>query len=258
MSPRSTVFSRLAAAFALITSTCAAAEGYLEKTFTGTRGNLPYRILSPAVIEPDTTYPLILFLHGAGERGDDNKRQSYHGGKLFLAKKNRGKFPAFVVFPQCPNGKRWVEVNWGAPEPHQQPAEPSEPMSLVMELVPELEKTLPVDASRVYLMGLSMGGFGTWDLAARHPDWFAAVVPICGGADNSTAKALAKIPIWAFHGDQDNVIPVGRTRSMVEALRQAGGTPKYTEYPGVAHNSWFKAFAEPDLLPWLFAQKRNR
>ncbi|MCB1134331.1 MAG: dienelactone hydrolase family protein, partial [Verrucomicrobiae bacterium] len=107
------------------------------------------------------------------------------------------------------------------------------------------------------LMGLSMGGFGSWDLAARHPEWFAAVVPICGGADNSTAPSLAKLPIWTFHGDADNVIPAARTRSMVAALRAAGGSPKYSEYPGVAHNSWFKAFAEPDLLPWLYAQKRS-
>ncbi|MCP5546859.1 MAG: dienelactone hydrolase family protein [Akkermansiaceae bacterium] len=257
MNPQSALFPRLAAAFVLMIHTCLAAEGYLEKTFAGTTGTLPYRILAPSEIQPGTRYPLILFLHGAGERGDDNKRQSYHGGKLFLEKKNREEYPAFVVFPQCPNGKRWVEVNWSAPEPHDQPEKPSEPMSLVMELVPELEKTLPIDTTRVYLMGLSMGGFGSWDLAARHPEWFAAVVPICGGADNSTAPSLAKLPIWTFHGDADNVIPVARTRSMVAALKAAGGSPKYTEYPGVAHNSWFKAFAEPDLLPWLFAQKRS-
>lgn len=235
-----------------------AAEGYMAETFTGSSGAIPYRILSPEERKPGVRYPLVVFLHGAGERGGDNKRQTHHGGKLFLDKKNRAEFPAFVVFPQCPTGKRWVEVNWGEREPHEQPKEPSEPMALVMELIPELEKSLPVDPRRIYLMGISMGGFGAWDLAARHPDWFAAAVPICGGADDGTAPSLAKLPIWTFHGSNDNVIPPERTRSMVAALRKAGGTPKFTEYPGVAHNSWFKAFAEPELLPWLFSHTSAR
>ena len=233
-----------------------AADGYVEKSFTGATGTIPYRMLSPVEAKPDVKYPLVIFLHGAGERGDNNSRQTHHGGSQFLNKDNREKFPAFVVFPQCPNGKRWVEVNWGEPSSHKQPEQPSDPMSIVMEMIPSMLKSLPVDPSRVYLMGISMGGFGAWDLAARKPDWFAAVVPVCGGADNSTAPLLAKTPIWAFHGEVDNVIKVERTRTMVEALKLAGGTPKYTEYPGVAHNSWFKAFDEPELLPWLFSQKR--
>lgn len=240
----------------LIAVTANAADEYEAKTFTGTTGTLPYRILAPAKPEPKTTYPLVVFLHGAGERGDDNLRQIHHGGSLFLDAGNRAKYPAFVIFPQCPNGKRWVEVNWGEASPHQQPEKPSEPMSLVIELIPSLMKSLPIDPSRVYLMGNSMGGFGTWDLAARHPEWFAAAVPICGGADDSTAPLLAKMPVWTFHGDQDNTIKVGRTRSMVEALKKAGGNPKYSELPGISHNAWSPAFANPELLPWLFAQKR--
>lgn len=236
--------------------TARAADDYAAATFTGTRGALPYRILSPATMEAGVKYPLVIFLHGAGERGDSNTNQLHHGGSLFSNAANREKYPAFVIFPQCPNGKRWVEVNWGDPTPHQQPKEPSDPMSLVIELIPSLMKSLPVDPARVYLMGNSMGGFGTWDLAARHPEWFAAAVPICGGADNATAPLLAKMPVWTFHGDQDNTIKVGRTRSMVEALRKAGGNPKYTELPGISHNAWAPAFANPELLPWLFAQKR--
>lgn len=232
------------------------ADDYAAMTFAGATGTLPYRILSPAKIEPGATYPLVIFLHGAGERGDDNKRQIDLGGSLFLDAKNRKDFPAFVIFPQCPNGKRWVEVDWGELKPHQQPAKPSEPMSLVIELVPSLMKSLPIDPSRIYLMGLSMGGFGTWDLAARHPEWFAAAVPICGGADDSTAPLLAKLPVWTFHGDQDSTIHVSRTRSMVEALKKAGGNPKYSELPGISHDAWSPAFATPELLPWLFARKR--
>lgn len=234
-----------------------AADDYVAQTFTGTQGVLPYRILAPAAIKADTKYPLVIVLHGAGERGTDNQRQLVHGGALFLDAGNREKFPAFVVFPQCPNDKRWVEVDWGDPVPHQQPKEPSVPMSLLMELIPTLVKAQPIDHSRIYVMGLSMGGFGTWDLAARHPEWFAAAVPVCGGAADATAPRLAKLPVWAFHGAQDTTVKVGRTRSMIEALKKAGGKPKYSELPGVQHNAWDPAFAEPDLLPWLFAQKRH-
>jgi len=246
-----TLFSILALAV-----TATAADEYAAATFTGARGVLPYRILTPEKIESGVRYPLVVFLHGAGERGDDNSRQLQHGGSMFSNAANRAKFPAFVIFPQCSNEKRWVEVNWGDPQPHQQPKEPSEPLSLVIELVPSLMKSLPIDPSRVYVMGISMGGFGTWDIAARHPEWFAAAVPICGGADNSTAPLLAKMPIWTFHGDKDTTVQPVRTRSMVEALGKAGGNPKDTELPGIAHNSWTPAFANPELLPWLFAQKR--
>ncbi|MDP3849358.1 MAG: PHB depolymerase family esterase [Luteolibacter sp.] len=240
----------------LLIASSNAADDYAAETFAGTNGALPYRFLSPATIQPETKYPLVIFLHGAGERGDDNIRQLHHGGSLFLDADTRRKFPAFVIFPQCPDGKRWVEVDWGDPKPHQQPKGPSAAMSPLIELIPELLKSKPIDTSRVYVMGISMGGFGVWDLAARHPDWFAAAVPICGGADDSTAPLLARMPIWTFHGDQDNTVKTGRTRSMVEALRKAGGNPKYSELPGIAHNSWSPAFANPDLLPWLFAQKR--
>jgi len=240
----------------MVVVTARAADDYAAATFTGPGGVLLYRILSPTKIDSGVSYPLVIFLHGAGERGDDSASQLRHGGTLFSNPGNRAKNPAFVIFPQCPNGKRWVEVEWGDANPHQQPKEPSDPMESVIELVPSLIESLPVDPSRVYVMGISMGGFGTWDLAARHPEWFAAAVPICGGADNSTAPLLAKMPVWTFHGDKDPTIHVERTRSMVEALKKAGGSPKYTEFPGIPHNSWDSAFADPGLLPWLFAQKR--
>lgn len=248
---------RTLAAHLILFMSAFAAEEFEAKSFNGSKGVLPYRILAPATVQAGIKYPLVVFLHGAGERGNTNTNQLHHGGKLFLNPNNRRDFPAFVIFPQCPNGKRWVEVNWGEATPHQQPKEPSDPMALVMELIPTLKESLPVDSSRIYLMGISMGGFGVWDMAARQPDGFAAAVPICGGADNTTAPRLAKLAIWTFHGDQDTVIKVDRTRSMVEALKLAGGKPKYTEFPGVAHNSWFKAFDDPELLPWLFAQKRS-
>jgi poly(3-hydroxybutyrate) depolymerase len=232
-------------------------NAFEAKTFTGTQGSLPYRILPPAEIKPGTKYPLVLFLHGAGQRGDNNAGQLSPGGEMFLDPKIRAAFPTFAVFPQCPVDKRWVEVDWSDPKPHQQPAEPSIPMSKVLELIPTLMKTLPIDPHRVYVMGLSMGGFGTWDIIARKPEWFAAAVPICGGADDSTAPRIARLPIWVFHGDKDPTVNPGRSRSMVAALKQAGGTPKYSELPGVNHDAWTPAFSNPELLPWLFAQKRH-
>jgi predicted peptidase len=131
-------------------------------------------------------------------------------------------------------------------------------MSLVLDLLPSLMSSLPVDRSRVYVLGLSMGGFGTWDIIARHPDWFAAAVPICGGADNSTAPRIAGLPIWVFHGGADTTVKTIRSRSMVDALIAAGGKPKYSEVPGVGHDVWNTAFASPELLPWLFAQRRHQ
>jgi predicted peptidase len=252
----------LAFAVAVVLASCAAAttataaDGFQPKVFTGTQGTLPYCILTPADVTSGPV-PLVLVLHGAGERGTNNQSQLKHGSTLFLDPQNRAKYPAVVVFPQCPGDKRWVEVDWGDPTPHQTPKDPSVPMSLVLELLPTLITSLPIDPKRLYVMGLSMGGFGTWDIITRKPDWFAAAVPICGGADNSKAALIAGLPIWVFHGGADETVKTVRSRSMVEALTAAGGMPKYSELPGVGHNAWTTAFASPDLLPWLFAQKRT-
>jgi predicted peptidase len=254
-----TIMRLIACALALCLATTAwAADGFEAKTFTAPPGTLPYCILAPATVAAGTTYPLVLVLHGAGERGTNNSSQLTHGSALFLDAHNRATYPAYVVFPQCPGDKRWVEVDWGDPKPHQMPKEPSIPMSLVLDLLPSLMSSLPVDRSRVYVLGLSMGGFGTWDIIARHPDWFAAAVPICGGADNSTAPRIAGLPIWVFHGGADTTVKTIRSRSMVDALIAAGGKPKYSEVPGVGHDVWNTAFASPELLPWLFAQRRHQ
>ena len=127
----------------------------------------------------------------------------------------------------------------------------------MLELIPALQKEYSIDAKRIYLTGLSVGGYGTWDLLARKPDLFAAGVPVCGGGDESTAGKIAKIPIRVFHGDLDSAVPVSRSRTMVEALKKAGGHPKYTEYAGVGHNPWDKAYADPKLMNWLFKQKKG-
>jgi len=221
-----------------------------------TYDQLPYRLLCPRVAEPGTRYSLVVFLHGAGERGTDNETQLVHGVPQFLAAENRTKYDYFLIAPQCPPGQRWVEADWGA-DSHVQPKEPSEPARLTLELIGQAMRELPIDFQRVYLTGLSMGGFGVWDLLARRPDLFAAAAIVCGGADEATAESIRHIPQWVFHGAKDDAVKPERSRRMVAALRKAGGSPRYTEYPNVGHHSWGNAYSDPELFDWLFAQRRN-
>lgn len=228
-----------------------------KKAFKGSDGkSLNYRFLAPEKVESGKTYPLVIFLHGAGERGDDNTKQMVHGVADFVKPESRAKYPCFLIAPQCPTGKRWAEVDWSAAK-HDMPPEPGETMALLLGLIDSLVKDLPIDKKRIYVTGLSMGGYGTWDILARRPDFFAAGMPICGGADEKTAPRIVKIPVWVFHGDKDTAVKVERSRNMVEALKKAGGMPKYTEYPGVGHNSWTQTYANPEVLQWLFGQKRE-
>ena len=214
---------------------------------------LLYRVLSPPKIEPGKKYPLVLFLHGAGERGSDNKAQLKWGVADFA--KNMDKHPCFLVVPQCPGGQKWCEVNWAARE-HSMPSEPAKPLLAARKVIEQMIKDQPVDAGRLYVTGLSMGGYGTWDALQRWPELWAAGIPVCGGGDLAGAKKMAKTPIWAFHGDKDGAVPVERSRKMIEAIRQAGGQPKYTEYPGVGHNAWTPAYGSAETMDWLFAQRK--
>jgi predicted peptidase len=228
-----------------------------KKTYTDADGKkLPYRLLTPPNYDPKAKYPLVVFLHGAGERGDDNQKQLVHGVPEFLTKENREKYPCFLVAPQCPEGAKWVEVDWSA-DSHVMPKESSEPLRLTFGLIDALQKDYSIDPKRIYITGLSMGGFGTWDAIARKPDLFAAAVPVCGGADEKTAERIAKLPIWAFHGAKDGAVKPSRSRNMIAALKKAGGDPKYTEYPDEGHASWVPAYKDADMLKWLFAQKRE-
>jgi predicted peptidase len=228
-----------------------------KRTYTDAKGKtLPYRLLKPADYDPKQKYPLVLFLHGAGERGTDNEKQLIHGVPEFAREENRKKYPCFLIAPQCPENAKWVEVDWSA-DSHRQPAEPSAPMRLTLELLEALQKEFSIDARRIYVTGLSMGGYGTWDIVARRPELFAAAVPICGGADETTAVKIANVPVWVFHGAKDGAVNVERSRRMVEALKKAGGHPKYTEYPEVGHDSWVRAYKDPEMFAWLFAQKAD-
>ena len=145
---------------------------------------------------------------------------------------------------------------WSA-DSENQPAQPSAWLQMTLAVLEQTQKQYSIDADRVYVTGLSMGGYATWDLITRFPGKFAAAVPVCGGGDEKQASKIAMLPIWAFHGDSDTVVKTLRSRTMIQAIKDAGGSPKYTEYAGVGHNSWDKAYAEPDLLPWMFAQHRE-
>jgi lysophospholipase L1-like esterase/predicted esterase len=204
---------------------------------SATHGALPYRLFTPADRGDGVRLPLVLFLHGAGERGTDNRRQLAHGVAEFVSGRHQAARPCFVAAPQCPRGRWWDLAQ--------------------LVLFAEAMAALPgVDADRVYVTGLSMGGFATWHLIAERPGLFAAAVPVCGGGRPETAARLASLPIWAFHGGADGTVPKEQSRAMVDAIRKAGGEPKYTEYAGVGHDSWTRTYADAGVHEWLFAQRR--
>lgn len=233
-----------------------AAREYVEAGDGAAGGaKLLYRLLTPHAYDPQLKYPLVLFLHGAGERGDDNVRQLVHGMNEFASDENRAKYPCFVMAPQCPREQKWVEVDWSA-RGHAMPAEAAEPLRLALAAIAALETEFSIDPARIYVTGLSMGGYGTWDAVARYPGRFAAAAPICGGGDPAQAPKFAALPLWAFHGGKDGVVKPERSREMIAALQAAGGSPKYTEYPDAGHDSWTATYRNPEFLAWLFAQRR--
>ncbi len=217
-----------------------------------------YRLMAPKTIEPGRKYPLVLFLHGAGERGDDNEAQLKYLPTEMAEAGHRDSFPCFVLAPQCRKDQKWVDVDWSKHETTDQPEEPSDQMKTAMAMLQKTIDENPIDETRIYLTGLSMGGYGSWDLASRHPEWFAGAIIVCGGGDEKQAAKLTKLPIWVFHGDADKAVPVERSRKMVKALQAAGGELiKYSELPGVEHNSWSYAYSdEAGAIKWLFEQKR--
>lgn len=241
-------------------------SAYKKRLFVRQKDTLRYRILYPENYNKKAAYPLVVFLHGAGERGSDNERQLDNGGDIFLRDSMRKKYPAIVIFPQCPADSFWFSFTM-----RMDTATPAEwnrslnigalrtPERLVKQLMDSLEQNNIADKNRIYLGGLSLGGFGTYDLVARYPGYFAAAFPICGQANVAVFVArAAKVPIWIFHGAVDNVIPVQPDRDLYHALQRTGARDvRYSEYPGVYHNSWVNAFAEPALIPWLFSFKNR-
>jgi predicted peptidase len=225
--------------------------------FGPTKTPSKYRFLAPNEAEKDTKYPLVLFLHGAGERGNDNRKQLLYLPDVLATEDNRTRYPCYSVAPQCPANMKWVDVPWDVETPTTQPPI-SGPMKMVLAILDEVLHTWPIDPNRIYLTGLSMGGYGAWDLAMRRPEHFAALAPLCGGGDEAQAAVLKNIPIWAVHGENDASVPIARSRNMIKAIEAAGGKPKYTELAGVGHNCWSRAYApEFGLMDWMFEQKRK-
>ena len=220
---------------------------------TSSKDTLPYRFLKPVNPGAMDRFPLIIFLHGAGERGNDNEAQIKHIKDLVLDPIHRGKYPCYVLAPQCPKGGWWANQE----KDGSIKKDPTKPTQLLIELIEKIIKDFPIDETRIYITGVSMGGFGTWELMARFPNKFAAAVPVCGGGDEKTASQIKHIPLWAFHGAKDEVVAPRQSRSMIQAIQKAGGIPGYTEYPDIEHASWVQAYQEPHLLPWLFRQKSD-
>ena len=223
-----------------------------------------YRLVEPPAesIADGKRVPLVVFLHGSGERGDDNERQLVHFVGAAAKPDFQSKAPCFILAPQCPANETWVSIDLKTLQAGGTMAftvEPTRALRAVLAMLEELMRTRPIDRDRVYLTGLSMGGFGAFDLAARHPDLFAAVVPVCGGGDPSVAGRMASVPFLVAHGIDDRIVPVDQSRMMEIALRGAGATVTLKEYPGVGHDSWTPAyrFGPEGVLDWMFAQRRK-
>jgi len=221
--------------------------GFVDKTFKNADGTTsPYVVFVPRDYDGKKEYPVILFLHGAGETKNTKAKKE---GKMPVEvgigpaiKKREKDFPFIVVIPRA-EGFGWAANTANAKR--------------ALAMLDEVMKEYKVDPKRQYLSGLSMGGMGTWSIALAHPDRFAAIVPICGRGDTSMADKIKDIPCWCFHGDADNAVNVSGSRDMIAAIKKAGGKPKYTEYPGVGHNSWDKAYGTDELYTWLLEQKKK-
>ena len=232
---------------------------FANETFKSTSGGeLKYRKLSPRTAGSGEPLPLVVFLHGLGECGDDNLSQLKHGLTYLASREGMQEYPATIIAPQCPEGQRWTTTLAERPGPGKLELNPSEVMRLTMELIDTIQLTDNIDPNRVYITGLSMGGFGTFDLIARRPNLFAAAVPMCGGGDISSevVNRIKDVPLWIIHGDQDPVVDVKYSREMVEALKEAGGSPRYSELAGFKHNIWDAAYADTELYKWMFNQSK--
>jgi predicted peptidase len=226
-------------------------ENYVEKGDT-----LYYRMLFPDANQ-QRKYPLVIFLHGSGERGSDNDAQLKWGVMNFSTDQNMLAHPAIVIAPQCPEHQTWSSVTSGKNRTGMTlNVEPSRSMRLLIGLIRRLETTMPVDTNRIYITGLSMGGYGTYDALERYPNLFAAAVPVCGAGDTSRAAAIAHIPMWIFLGAEDPAVSPLNGLAMLEALTHAGANPGFTQYPEVGHFSWLGAYSDPLMMEWLFRQHK--
>jgi predicted peptidase len=231
-------------------------ELFEKETFEFEKETLSYRILKPLNYNSNKQYPVHLFLHGAGERGNDNVSQLVHGGKLFLKKENREQYNSWVIFPQAQKND-W----WGYKDPYKfdYNVKESKAMSLVVKLMDDFTQRKDVNPNKVFVSGLSMGGMGTFVILNLRPEMFAAATPICGDGDPSLVSNYSKkVPIWIFHGSDDTVVSPKKSLKMAKAIIENGGSPKITFYENVGHDSWNNAFAEKDFLKWIHSKSKKQ
>jgi predicted peptidase len=234
-----------------------------KQVFSNKTGVLAYRILYPLHYNPAQQYPLIVFLHGSGERGSDNETQLKHGGAMFLRDSVRQKYPAIVIFPQCPKDSSWTPLNsyWDSTKNMRifsgLTGSPTTQLILVKDLMQDFIKRKKVHPKKVYLGGLSLGGFGSFSFAAHYPKLLAAAFPICGGGNTNLANNYTKKTAWwLFHGAMDRVVSVEYSKAFYKKMQGLGIPVKYTEYANAAHDSWNNMFEEKDFFAWLFSKKR--
>ena len=244
----------LSVLFASVSGTTVAQSKLFNKeTFTNKDGEtLNYRLLI-SDYDQSSTYPLVIFLHGSGERGEDNEAQLKWGVKNFATPEVMKNYRPVVIAPQCPSGESWANLSQSDLSLR---SEPTKPMKLLMELIDEIVANYAIDKDRIYITGLSMGGYGTYDLIMRRPELFAAAVPVCGAGDPGKAALISSIPIWIFHGAKDDVVDPKHSKDMYSALVKAGAKPGLTIYPEAGHFSWIPAYNDPMLMPWLFDKKK--
>lgn len=223
-----------------------------EKHVNTAGDSLPYRQLI-SDYDTNSKYPLVIFLHGAGERGNDNEAQLKWGVMNFASSQVMKMHRPIVIAPQCPKGQKWANYSYDNVSFQ---SSPTKPMKLLLELIQQTIKKYPVDTNRIYITGLSMGGFGTFDAITRNPDLFAAAIPVCGGGDTSKAKVISEIPLWIFHGALDSTINPMLSQKMVAALTKVGANPGFTQYPEVGHFSWIAAYSDTMMIDWLFRQQK--
>jgi predicted peptidase len=242
-------------ALLIITLASAAFAEPEAKTFKASDGSeVLYRYSAPTNIERGKKYPLVLFLHGAGERGNDNKAQLKHGVNAIMKNADSLKQPIFLIAPQCPKDIWWTQAQTKAERSSKKPITV---LDAVLEVIEDTSKNQQIDPKRIYITGLSMGGFGTWAALAKDPKLFAAAIPICGGGDPKAAATYKRVPIQIFHGSADTVVSPDNSQKMFDALQQAGSQAKLTIYPGVAHDSWTQTYANEEVIRWLLTQTKS-
>ena len=219
---------------------------------------MPYRLYRPSA---SGKLPLVVYLHGSGGLGDDNLKQlglgNVFGTRVWLLPENQKRFPCYVVVPQTDRGWAKYDLSQQTEGPAKILPGLGDGSRLALEIVDELLRQFPIDNRRIYVTGQSMGGAGTWNVITHRPNFFAAAVICCGSVSTEDGTGSVETPLWNFHGASDKTVPVTVSRSRMAARRKAGGKPLYTEYAGVDHNVWEWAYTEPELVKWVFAQRRG-